>query len=438
MALGSQAQRRLESTFCLIKTLIGTGMHTIFQHKKILILASGSIALYKMLDCISMLQKYGACVKVAMSKEAERFVSALSFEALSHNLVLCEDSQSWNTGGANHISYAKWADVVLVAPATANTIAKIAQGVADNVLLSTLLATKAPKLLAPAMNTQMLYAPQTQENLSTLQNLGYEIIPPRSSLLVCGDSGEGALESIEEIIFRIAQVLGKDEFWEKQSVIISGGGSRESIDDVRYISNHSSGKQASQLAIALYMRGAKVSFVSSLFPLVLPKAIKCVSVASVSEFANAIHAEIDMQSGIKPIVFMTAALADFTPKSPVRGKMKKEQIGREYTLECVQTEDILCSIDPSKAYKVAFKAEVDSARAYAYAEKILQSKGCEMVCLNVISEDNPFGGDQNLMSLISQRESKTLFKASKFDISLGIADFYKHISQGDRAQNTHE
>lgn len=405
-------------------------MRAIFQHKKILILVSGSIALYKMLDCISMLQKYGAYVKVVMSKEAEHFVSALSFEALSHNLVLCEDSQSWNAGGANHISYAKWADIVLVAPATANTIAKIAHGVADNVLLSTLLAaTKAPKLIAPAMNTQMLYAPQTQENLSRIQNLGYEIIAPRSSLLVCGDSGEGALESAEEIIFRIGRVLGRDRFWENQSVIISGGGSRESIDSVRYISNHSSGKQASHLAIALYMLGAKVSLTSSLFPIALPKAIKCVRVASVSEFANAIHNEIDMQSGIKPIVFMVAALADFTPKAPVLGKIKKEQVGQEYTLECVQTEDVLCSIDPNKAHKVAFKAELDSERAHIYAQKILQAKACEMVCLNVISEENPFGGDQNQMSLISHTEFKTLNAGSKFDISLGIADFYKHIHQ---------
>lgn len=405
-------------------------MRAIFQDKKILILASGSIALYKMLDCISVLQKYGAYVKVAMSKEAERFVSALSFEALSHNLVLCEDTQSWNIGGANHISYAKWADVVLVAPATANTIAKIAYGVADNVLLSTLLAaTKVPKLIAPAMNTQMLYAPQTQENLSKLQNLGYEIIPPRSSLLVCGDSGEGALESIDEIIFRIGRALGRDSFWENQSVIISGGGSRESIDSVRYISNHSSGKQASHLAIALYMLGAKVSFVSSLFPVALPKAIKCVSVASVSEFANAIYAEIDMRDGIKPIVFMAAALADFTPKAPVSGKLKKEQIGQEYTLECVQTEDVLCSIDPSKAHKIAFKAELDSERAHIYAQNALKTKECEMVCLNVIGEENPFGGEQNLVSLISHTESQTLSIASKFEISLGIADFYKRIRQ---------
>ncbi|WP_334097393.1 flavoprotein, partial [Helicobacter typhlonius] len=172
-------------------------MQKIFTHKKILICVSGSIAAYKMLECISRLYKYGAQIRVIMSAEACKFVNPLSFEALSKNIVLSENNQMWASEcvnesidkvadktivGVNHISYAKWADIVLIAPATANSIAKIAYGIADSVMLSAILATSAPKILAPAMNTAMLDAPQTKRNLDTLISMGYEIIPSRSSL----------------------------------------------------------------------------------------------------------------------------------------------------------------------------------------------------------------------------------------------------------------
>lgn len=197
-------------------------MQKIFTHKKILICVSGSIAAYKMLECISRLYKYGAQIRVIMSAEACKFVNPLSFEALSKNIVLSENNQMWASEcvnesidkvadktivGVNHISYAKWADIVLIAPATANSIAKIAYGIADSVMLSAILATSAPKILAPAMNTAMLDAPQTKRNLDTLISMGYEIIPSRSSLLACGDYGNGALAEVDEIIFCLARAL---------------------------------------------------------------------------------------------------------------------------------------------------------------------------------------------------------------------------------------
>ena len=353
-------------------------MHHIFVNKKILILVSGSIAVYKMLDCISQLTKYGADVRVVMSRESRAFIAPLSFEAMSHNIVLHDDNQSWHTTlqevSPNHIFYAKWADIVLVAPATANTIAKIACGIADNVLLSTLLATRAPKLVAPAMNTAMLNASQTKHNLSMLADMGYEIIVPRSSILMCGDEGEGALAQVEEIIYRLGREILRDTFWSKQRVIVSGGGSKESIDEVRYISNRSSGKQASYLALALYMLGAEVTFISSSFPLVLPLDIKCVSVESVVTFEKAIHKTFNSLDSIesKPIIFMAAALADYAPK-PQSGKLKKEQIGENLSLLCSKTNDILSSISSQKAYKVGFKAEIDDVNALYYAQNMLKA-----------------------------------------------------------------
>lgn len=406
-------------------------MHHIFANKKILILVSGSIAVYKMLDCISQLTKYGADVRVVMSRESRAFIAPLSFEAMSHNIVLHDDNQSWHTNlqevSPNHIFYAKWADIVLVAPATANTIAKIACGIADNVLLSTLLATRAPKLVAPAMNTAMLNASQTKHNLSMLADMGYEIIAPRSSILMCGDEGEGALAQVEEIIYRLGREILRDTFWSKQRVIVSGGGSKESIDEVRYISNRSSGKQASYLALALYMLGAEVTFISSSFPLVLPLDIECVSVESVVTFEKAIHKTFNSLDSIesKPIIFMAAALADYAPK-PQNGKLKKEQIGENLSLLCSKTNDILSSISSQKAYKVGFKAEIDDVNALYYAQNMLKAKECEMVCLNVVGSQNPFGGETNRIKIITHKDIQEV-SGSKLEVAFGIASAFSQL-----------
>lgn len=406
-------------------------MQTLFQHKKILILVSASIALYKILNLISTLKKYNAHIKVVMSKESEAFITPLSFESLSQNVVLTQSSQSWVAEGANHISYAKWADVVLIAPATANTIAKIAMGIADNVMLSTLLATNVPKILAPAMNTQMLFAPQTQENIKKLQAMGYHIIDSRVSKLACGDEGEGALADVDQIIFALASCLSYDSFWAEKRVIITGGGSIENIDEVRYISNHSSGKQASFLALALYLRGAKVSLIASFFPVVLPLGIKQIPVQSVRDFSCAIQSEINQNpancADSKPIVFMAAALADFVPTQSFQGKLKKEQVGKHLEIICERSQDILLDLDSSRVCKVGFKAELDAPNALQSAQAMLVQKQCEMVCLNVISSTCPFGGDSNRMTLIAQNEMLEVGECSKFDTALAIADFYKKI-----------
>ncbi|BAM15108.1 bifunctional phosphopantothenoylcysteine decarboxylase/phosphopantothenate synthase [Helicobacter cinaedi PAGU611] len=398
-------------------------MQHIFHNKNVLILISGSIAAYKMLDCISQLKKYNANIKVVMSKEACKFVSPLSFEAMSGNLVLTEHNQSWVTqsnvvNGANHIAYARWADIVLIAPASANSIAKIACGIADNVLLTTLLATRAKKLIAPAMNTAMLESPQTQANLTTLKNLGFECIESRSSLLACGEMGDGALAEIDEIIFRLARGLHTNVFWQGRDVIISGGGSKESIDEVRFISNHSSGKQASALAIAFYTLGAKVSFVSSVFPCPLPKQITQIAAQSVADFHTEIH-KLIKQAESKPFVFMAAALADYAPK-PQKSKLKKEQVGETLTLQCFQTQDVLFSISLESAYKIGFKAEMDRANAPHYAKTMLDSKQCDMVCLNVIGEQNPFGANSNTINIFTHDFTQGA-SGSKLEVAFSIA-----------------
>lgn len=425
-------------------------MRPIFTHQKILILISGSIAAYKILDCISQLRKYGAHIKVVMSSEACKFVQPLSFEALSGNVVLCEHNQSWSND-VNHIGYAKWADVVLIAPASANTIAKIAIGAADNVLLATLLASQAKKIIAPAMNTTMLYAPQTQENLHKLAGLGYEIIPPRAGLLACGDEGEGALANVQEIIFRLGRILHAKtrSLWHNRAVIVTGGGSKESIDCVRYISNYSSGKQASYLAIALYMLGAQVKLIAS-SALELPLGVEYVQVQSVQDYARAINealnARLDsinaknvdsktsktrpkascrLDKAHKHIVFMAAALADYAPRF-YNGKLKKQQVGDVLKLQCFKTPDVLDSIPAHSAFKIGFKAESDEASAQDYARDMLAKKHCDMVCLNVIGTDNPFGSEENHIQIITQNNIQAV-GGSKFDVSLAIASAFERF-----------
>nr|WP_317403524.1 bifunctional phosphopantothenoylcysteine decarboxylase/phosphopantothenate--cysteine ligase CoaBC [uncultured Helicobacter sp.] len=398
-------------------------MQHIFHNKNILILISGSIAVYKMLECISQLKKYNANIKVVMSEESCKFVTPLSFEAMSGNLVLTEHNQSWYNqssaaNGANHITYAKWADIVLVAPASANTIAKIACGIADNVLLTTLLATSAKKFITPAMNTTMLESPQTQRNIATLKNLGFECIESRSSLLACGEVGDGALAEIDEIIFRLARGLHTNVFWQDREVIITGGGSKESIDEVRFISNHSSGKQASALAIVFYTLGAKVSLLSSVFPTTLPKHITQIKAQSVGDFSHKIH-ELIHNAESKPFVFMAAALADYAPK-PQKNKLKKEQVGDMLTLQCFKTQDVLASIPPESAYKIGFKAEIDESNAKHYAKAMLDSKQCDMVCLNVIGAQNPFGADNNTINIFTHDFTQSL-NGSKLEVAFGIA-----------------
>lgn len=406
----------------------------VFKNKRILIATSGSIAIYKICELISLLKKYGAEIRVVMSAESSTFIAPLTFEALSGNVVLCENNQSWHNqrtiengaieDGANHISYAKWADVLLIAPASANSIAKISYGIADNIMLSTILACKAPKLLAPAMNTAMLQSSQTKDNLKRLKTLGFEIIESRINTLVCGDVGNGAMASLNEIIFKLAKALMRDRFWQDKAVIITGGGSKEPIDAVRYISNHSSGKQALSLAIALYALGARVKLISSCFPYSVPLEVVCESASSVAEFKNALDSSIK-NAKHKPIIFMAAALADFSP-APQKGKIKKEQVGKVLRLECARAIDVLSHIKLESAFKIGFKAECDSKSALESAKAMLDSKNCNMVCLNVIDSTNAFGSDNNNISIITKEGTKRV-SGDKLSISFAIARAFKQL-----------
>lgn len=377
---------------------------------------SGGIAVYKALELVRFFKKRGARVKVVMSEGAERFVGALSFEALSGEVVLKEGSESWSEGGANHISYATWADVCVIAPCTMNTLGKLAYGIADNVMLSTLLACNAPKLIAPSANTVMYLSPQAQSAMQRVQELGMKIISAREDLLACGIVGVGAMAEVEEIGYEVARALLTHNAWRDKNVVLSGGGSSESIDEVRCISNHSSGLQASFLALALYLLGANVTLVTSKTPIFLPSGIRVKKAQNTQEFFESISESVS-ENGY---YFGVGAMSDFKPKITQSGKIKKSQ-GLE--VEFVPTIDILKTLQGKNLTKIGFKAEKDKQEAKQYAQKMLEEKGCEYVCLNVIEQENAFGSTHNAISVIGRERSKDFALQDKLSLCFALLEF---------------
>lgn len=407
-------------------------MDNILKNKNILILVTGSIAIYKILDLISTLKKMEAKTAVVMSDEALNFIQPLCFEALSNKEVLTSKTQSHkNPDSPNHISYALWADVAILAPASVNSIAKFRYGIADNIVLSTLFACACPILIAPSANINMMESRQNKENLKKLSHMGYSIIPPRETLLACNIVAKGAMADINEIIFHIKKTLIKKDFWANQHIVITGGGSIEQIDNIRHISNNSSGLQASNLALIFYFLGANVRLISSRFPLQLPLDIKTTCVKSNLDFRNALKKYCKKDS----ILIMAAAISDYIAQHPKNEKIKKEDIGKSWNLKLIQDSDILSSVHCR--FKVGFKAESDESIAESKAKNMLKpinlgGKACDLVLLNIINDNNKIGSNDNEITIFSKDSKIHLAKQDKFDISFKIAQIIeKELNRDD-------
>ncbi|WP_309498914.1 bifunctional phosphopantothenoylcysteine decarboxylase/phosphopantothenate--cysteine ligase CoaBC [Sulfurovum sp.] len=399
--------------------------------KSILLGVTGSISAYKACDLARLFVKAGACVHVVMSPSAERFVSSLTFEALTRNAVLTEKSESWSCE-LNHIELGKKCDVFIIAPATANTINKIAQGIADNILTQTALAFKDKILIAPAANTQMLAKTATGNALAFLRNNHYGIISPQDKLLACGDVGSGALAEPIEIFFEVAKALYSEPFWENRPVIVTGGGTREKLDEVRYISNFSSGNMAKSLCIALYLRGAKVSYISTMGFDDLPLTVTAIEAHNAQDILESTqHAIAKATTGSQPIkmpyLFMVAAVADFTPEAPQRGKLKKSALGNTWNITLKQTADVLLSIDKSAIKTVGFKAEMDTKEGLNNAIALLDKKGVDAVCYNLLEDAKSFGGNENEITFISRDAQVALGRTDKLTLAGKILDESKKL-----------
>ncbi|MFY9101313.1 bifunctional phosphopantothenoylcysteine decarboxylase/phosphopantothenate--cysteine ligase CoaBC [Aliarcobacter cryaerophilus] len=397
----------------------------ILKDKNILLAVTGSIAIYKSLELIRLFIKAGANVKVILSDGAKKFINPITFEAISQNKVLDENSESWDKSqNYNHIDITKWADVLLIAPATANTINKISCGIADNLLLQTVLACKKKIIIAPAANTNMIENPITTESINNLKNLGFEVLQTQTKELACKDVGNGAMLEPIDIFHKTCKELLKTLYWKNRRAVLSGGGTLEKIDDVRYISNFSSGKMASSLATALYYLGANVTLVSSRGFENIPYEIDLrVSHSSQQMFEN-LKLALDKKLDKKSFLFMVAAVSDYIPKEKVDGKLKKEKLGETWSLELSKNIDILANLDKKDTFSIGFKAEMDKKEAKSNAQNMLKNKNLDAVCLNILDESNAFGSDTNKIELILKDKSFD-FYGNKLNISLEILNRFE-------------
>ncbi|WQY83633.1 bifunctional phosphopantothenoylcysteine decarboxylase/phosphopantothenate--cysteine ligase CoaBC [Helicobacter pylori] len=409
----------------------------LLENKRVLLLVSGSIAAYKSLELTRLLFKSGASIQVVMSKGAKKFIKPLSFEALSHHKVLHDRNEKWyynhqNKLHHNHIACAASTDLLIFAPLSANSLSKIAHALADNTISTTFLACASPKILAPSMNTNMLNSPITQSNLKRLKNSNHIILDTQNGLLACDTKGDGAMAEPLEILFKAAQTLLKDAYFENREVIVMGGASVEKIDSVRIISNLSSGIQASALALALYFKGAKVTLIASSFPTPLPKEITSVLVSDTASYENALNnAANNLQKhALKPLLFNLAAISDYLPKTSFNHKLKKSELGETLNIECVQNKDLLASVNPNQFVKIGFKAEDDQQNAIKNAQNLLKpsqdnGKDCSVVALNLIKDSRPFGSLENELWLFSHHKTQKIPSMNKLEASFKILDFIK-------------
>ena len=410
----------------------------LLTNKNILVACTGSIAVYKTLELIRLYVKAGANVKVILTKSAKQFVTPLAFETISQNNILDDTNQNWNKNSIdNHISIGKWADIFVIAPATANTINKLAHGIADNILLETAIAYPRIKLLCPAANTNMINNHITKESLKILKLCNFKIIQSQVKELACRDIGNGAMADIEDIYHATLKELLTDSYWLDRKVVLTGGGTIEKIDDVRYLSNFSSGKMAANLATALYYKGADVCLITTQH-LSIPKEIHTIDIKSTCDMFEYTQSSIEIakkgkmssatdlnQSEMeliqkKPYFFSVAAVSDYVPSFPQNGKLKKIDIGETWELELKKNTDILDSVDKKGIYTIGFKAELDETVAQKNAKDMLKKKKIDVVCLNLIDKENNFGANTNEIDLITQDSTVHLEKNTKLNISFNI------------------
>lgn len=398
----------------------------LLKGKNIALGVCGSVAIYKSLELIRILQKLGASVRVVMSKGAQDFIEPLLFEAISHYSVLTQNTQSWGETPRNHIELATWADLFIIAPCSANTLNKIACGIADNVLLESFLAFDKFKCIAPAANTKMLENKATIQSLAILQQREIALIAPQCKELVCQTIGNGALAEPLEIAYQIIRTFYQNSFWKQSRVCVSGGGSKENIDAVRYLCNASSGKMGACIALAAYFLGAEVEFISSQFPFILPLGIQMQVVQSTQEYYQAIKQWQNLDSKtMQSFLFMGAAISDYIPKNRAKEKLKKQEIGANWNLQLIENQDILATL-PKTQKTIGFKLE--SKNGIENAKKALKQKGLDAICLNVITQNhNPLNANNNQLLWVKDTLVKDLGFCDKLSLAFKILEQAQHL-----------
>ena len=387
--------------------------------KKILLGVTGSIAAYKAAEIVSLLKKRGAEVFVIMTESATKFIQPLTFSTLSGNPVIDNLFSTNDKMVVKHISLAEWADLIVIAPTTANIIGKIANGIADDMLTTTVMAFKAKVIFAPAMNKNMLSNLLYQQNVEKLTVLGYEFTDSEYGRLACGETGEGRLANIEDIVDIIDYALTFKNDYQGKTVLVTASCTREPIDKVRFISNYSSGKMGFALAKIARARGARVILITGPTSLPAPKGISTISIESAEEMKK----EVFKHFSEADIIISAAAVADFRPRDVFAGKIKKEK-NEKPLIELERTPDILYELGKKKGDKilVGFAAETENLTDNAF--KKLKEKRLDLIVANDISaKEVGFGSDNNRARLINSKGSaRELSLMPKIDMAEKILD----------------
>ena len=368
------------------------------KDKTVVIGVSGGIAVYKVCDVVSRLKKLGANVHVIMTKSATEFVAPLTFQSLSQNYVVSDMFEEPKTWDVEHISLAKKADVFLIAPATANVIGKIACGISDDMLSTTVMATKGKVLIAPAMNTNMYENPIVQRNIDTLKALNYDFIEPESGRLACGDMGKGKLASPENIVEAVVSALTKKQDLKGERIIITAGPTVEVIDPVRYLTNRSTGKMGYAIAKEAIERGAEVTLVSGPTKLEPPKNLKkFIKIESAQEMYEAVLDNLDENQ----VIIKSAAVADYKPKSYCNKKIKKNDDDLVISLD--RNKDIAYEIGKIKNDKILVGFAAETNDLIENAKNKVKKKNLDFIVANDLTKEGAgFGVDTNIVKIIDK------------------------------------
>ena len=386
--------------------------------KTVLLGVTGSIAAYKIAYLASALKKLHAEVHVLMTKNATNFITPITFESLIGTKCLVDTFDRNFQFQVEHISIAKKADVAMIAPASANVIGKLAHGIADDMLTTTLMACKCKKFISPAMNTNMFENPILQDNLKTLEHYGYEVIQPASGYLACGDTGAGKMPEPETLLSYILREIAKEKDLEGKKVLVTAGPTQEAIDPVRYITNHSSGKMGYALAKAAMLRGAEVTLVSGPCSITPPPFVKVVPVVTAKDMFDAVTSV----SAEQDIIIKAAAVADYRPLKVFDEKVKKKD--EEMSIALEKTDDILNYLGEHRTkeqFLCGFSMETQNMLGNSRAK--LGKKHLDMVAANNLKvEGAGFQGDTHVLTLITQDEDVSLQLMSKEDAANVILD----------------
>lgn len=394
--------------------------------KRIVVGVSGGIAAYKACDLVSKLSKKDYEVKVILTKHAEKFVSKLTFEALCHNYVETDLFDESNEDPIAHITLAKWADLMIIVPATANIIAKITHGISDDLLSTTFLACNKHKMICPAMNTQMYENPITQKNIQACKDLGYQILDPVVGHLACNDTGKGKMIEPADIVEAIDNYFNTSNKLSEKTVLISAGPTQEAMDPVRFISNHSSGKQGYAIAKAAKAMGANVILVSGPVQLEKIEGIQTIDVTSALDMFEAIKQNADKAD----YIIMAAAVSDYRPENIAEHKIKKSDDTIEMTF--VKNPDILAYLGQCKTKKqIICGFAMETQDLDKNAKEKLEKKNCDMlIANNLFVSGAGFQTDTNIVSLLTKDSIEHLPKLSKEELGQKILETMMKIEEG--------